>query len=101
MTHRQRGGSFGDLYRPGVEPFTRDDGKTIYRHALRCRWCLAATTSHDRPEDSPPDDLSHFNHHRPCPVADLYDRFIAEGWSAALVDRFDALVVKLDAESER
>lgn len=80
-----------ELFMESYVPFTRPDGHTILRRALRCRWCFAATATADT------NDPAHFHHERPCRAADVIDRWYREGHSAAL----DALVDMLDEAENR
>lgn len=76
-------------------PHTRGDGVQILRHALRCRWCFAATTGH---EDASPLDMTHIPW---CPVAALVDRWKREGNSGPVVSQYDTIARQLDEADER
>jgi hypothetical protein len=95
MSKPQHGGSVSDLFMVSEVTVTQD-GDSIRRHAIRCRWCFAAVTGHD---DREPVDMVH---QAGCRVGDLIDRWRAEGNSAAVVDKYDALMTELDlADSSR
>jgi hypothetical protein len=94
MSQTQHGGPMGDLFTPADVPHTRDDGVTIWRCALRCRWCFATVDVRDLV------DVFQMPHQRPCRVDDLVETYHREGNTAAVVTEYDAVVAAL-AASER
>jgi hypothetical protein len=97
MSEEPRGGFTSDLFMSSHVSHRREDGKTILRHAVRCRWCLAPTTGHDQRENDP----MLWMHALPCAVRDLIERWKEEGNSPAVVAQYDAIIEQLDAADNR
>jgi hypothetical protein len=95
VSRPQRGGSIGDLFMTSTVPFTREDGVTIQRYALRCRWCFSSVTAR---EEVQPVDMTH---NLPCRVADLIERYKRGGNSPDVVNEYDSILDALEAAERR